>query len=260
MIELTKVKYCAELDEGLNIGDNKDGHAKIMLDKYVLDFEREIGYDKDGNKEKLTVFYKDYDHTTSRFYLWQKLLVNWLLDKGYKVVVFQTDYVNLDLQTSRSYTEKLQYPEERLMSGVYCQTCVKRNTCEELKEAYLGSMHFEIDKGNITQFYNAYTLISTRRKAIEETEKQMKDILYKRIDDNKGVLPLPLLGIKLFKKEIEKDVMTYSEARSAGLANDKTCTVKVGEIKEELKKNKILASKIKFTKVPFRTELDIKNI
>lgn len=260
MIELTKIKYCPELDEGLNIGDNTDGHVKVMLDKYVLDFEREIVCDEAGNKEKLIVIYKDYDHTTSRFYLWQKLLVNWLIEKGYKAVVFQTDYVNIDVQTTRAYTDKLQYPEERLMSGVYCQTCIKREECPELKEAYLGSMHFEIDKGDITQLFNAYTLISTRRKAIEETEKQMKDIIYERIDGNQGVIVMPKLGIKLLKKEINKDTLTYGEVRSLGLADDSTCSVRITAVKDKLKKDKILASKVKFTVVPFRTELEIKNV
>lgn len=260
MIELTKVKYCVELDEGLDIGDNKDGKIKIMLDKYVLDFDRQIVYDNTGNKEKLIVRYQDYDYTTSRFYVWQKLLVNWLISKGYRAVVFETDYVNLDVQTVRTYTEPLQYPEERLMAGVYCEKCVKRNECEELKETYLGNMHFEMNKGNMTQLFNAYTLISTRRKAIEETEKQMKDILYEQIDAHQGVLPLASLGIKLKKKEITKDTMTYTEALNAGLADDKSCTVKISDIKAKLKNNKLLASKIKFTEVPFRTELEITNI
>ena len=253
MIELTQVKYCCDLDEGKEFAKEE----KVILEKYVLDMK----YEKVGGKDKFIIYYEDTDYNTSKFYLWQRIIINYVLSKGYKEVVFKINYVNLDIEKEKVFDKPVEYPDEKLLAGAYCHNCIKRKECSELKEAYLGNMHFEVDKGKPEQIFSALTMIQSRRKAMEETESQIKEILYEKIDNapNKE-LPFPSMGIALSKKETLKDTLSYTEALKLGLVSDDTVNVLISMIKAKLKKDKILASKVKFSRAPFKTELDIKNI
>jgi len=253
MINLTKVKYCPDLDDGTEV---KGKDKKVILKNYILDFK----YEKEGDKDKFIIFCDDYDYSTSKLYMWQKIIINYVLGKGYKKVIFKINYVNLDLEHIKEFDKPIKYPEDRLMAGAYCQDCVNRKDCPELEEAFLGDFHMKTDNMNNEQLFNIFTLVSSRRKAVEEMEKQVKEIIYDKIEASGGTLPLTELGLELSKKEIEKDTITYEEARVLGLADNNTVSVRIKPIKDILKKDKILASKVKFKKAPFRTELQIKNI
>lgn len=256
MIELSKIKYCPDLDEGYEMKDNKDKKIKLIEKKYIID----VKYEKIGKKEVFIVYCDDYDYSTSKVYLWQRKLTNYVLGKGYKKIIFKINYVNLDLEHQLEFSKPIKYPEDRLLAGEYCKKCVNRKDCPELEEAFLGDFHMKTDTMNDEQLFNIYTLASSRKKAITEMEKQVKDIIYNKIDEKGGALILQKLGLALEKKKIEKDTITYEEARALGLADNDTVSVKIKPIKDKMKEDKILASKVKFKKEPFRTELLLKNI
>lgn len=253
MIELSKIKYCPDLDEG---GEVKDSDKKVILKKYILD----VKYKKINKKDKFIIFFDNYEYSTNKIYLWQKIITNYVLKRGYNTVIFKINYVNLDLEIEKKFSSPLLYPEERLMAGEYCKRCIYRKDCPELEETFLGDFYFKTEDMNDAQLFNIFTLINTRKRAIEASEKQVKEILYDKIEKNGGELVLPEIGVKLSRKKIEKDSITFLEAQALGVADNDTVNMKISAIKSKLKKDKILASKIKFKKVPFRTELVLENI
>jgi hypothetical protein len=258
MTNLSKVKYCIEFDEGIEISDNKEGKYKIIDNKYIID----VKYDKIGDKEQFVVYSEDFDYATNKLYWWQKRLINYVLSKGFKKVIFKISYINLDIEIVKEFDSPIDYPQDVIMAGVYFKGCIKRKNCSELNNAIIGDNAVGELK-NDAQLMNTLNMIQNKKKLIESIEDQLKEKLYKRIEENNNCLKLEQMGIELSRKDIDKDIIKYSIAKEIDgdkLLNDDTVTIKITKIKEILKKDKILASKIKFERAPFKKELQIDNI
>lgn len=254
MNNITSMKFCSEFDEDIQIGNNTDNHVKVILDKYILNVRWET---TGGDSRKVfIIYYDDMDYSTSKIFLFHRILIEYGLSKNYKQVIFRINYVNLDLQVEKVFSEPIGYPEYILMCGEYCEKCVKRKECKELKNAYLGDIIVGTLE-NDAQILSTYNIISNRRKALEATEEQLKVKLYNRILENANSLLIEDMGIILSKKITEKDTITYTAAKDLELVNDATCIMKVGEIKKIIAKDKTLSNKIKFVKVKMKEELCI---
>jgi hypothetical protein len=258
MIKLSQVKYCMEMDDIIDIGKNEDHKYKIIDNKYIID----LPYEKKGEKEQFIINYMDYDYSTNKIYWWQKKIISHVLSKGFKKVIFNVYYENLDITIVKEFEHEIDYPKDIIMAGDYCKLCSKRKECKELNNAIIGDNAIG-DIKNDAQLLNTLNMIQNKKKLIESIEEQLKLKLYDRIKDNGNKLQLVPMGIELSKKDINKDILKYSDAKNiedGKLLNDDTVTVKVGKVKEILKKDKILASKVKFESVPFRSELQIDSI
>lgn len=250
------MKYCKDLDTDFPIGDNTDGKYKIINDKYIMDFK----YEKVGDKEEFIVFVDDYEYTTSKIYLFHRILINNIIgEKGYKKIIFRTNYINLDMQLDKVFDTVIDYPQEIMMAGEFCKDCIKRKYCLEVKNGFVGDVALGELK-NDAQILNTLNLVSNRIKMLETAEEQLKAKLYDRIKESNNELVLPELGVKLSRNEITKDTISYTEANKIeGIVNDLTVNMKVGEIKKIIKSDKIIASKIKFTSAPWKVQLEIKS-
>lgn len=256
MTNLTNVRHCGEMEQGIDIGDNSEGNIKVILEKYILDFK----YEKSEDMSKFTIWWTDYDYSTKHLYLWQRIIINYIIDKGYKSVVFLISYPNIDLvDFIKEFTAKIDYPSDSLLAGNQCDKCIKRKECPELQNTYFGKHAFGEMKTD-SQLFNTYNEVVSRRKALEKTEEGMKELLYNKILKANNRLELKEFGIYLTKKETPKDTLDFKTAQENGLINEDTVTIKITAVKEILKKDKLLASKVKLVKAPFKNELDIKNM
>jgi hypothetical protein len=258
MTNLSKVKYCIEFDGGIEIGDNKDGKYKVIDNKYIID----VKYDKVGNKEAFKIYCEDTEYNTNKWYWWQKRLTNYVLEKGFKKVIWVITYINLDIEIVKEFDSPIDYPQDVIIAGDYCKGCIKRKECKELNNAIIGDNAVGELK-NDAQLMNTLNMIQNKKKLIESIEEQLKEKLYKRIEENNNCLKLEQMGIQLSRKDIDKDSIKYSVAKeieNGKLLDDDVVTIKITKLKEKLKKDKILASKVIFERVPFKKELQIDNI
>jgi len=256
MINLTSLRYCIGFDSGIEIGNNSDGKIQTMLGRYILDFK----YEKKEDKSEFIVKTVDYEYSVGKIYLWHKILIDYVLAKGYGKVIFLTDYPNLDLvEVRKEFGASIGYPEDNLLAGEYCKDCIKRKNCSELHDTYF--MEHEYGKAeNDSMLFNTYILINSRCKTLLETAKGIKEILYAKIDKAGNCLALPEMNIQLSKKQIDKDTIDFDEAKELGLLTPETTTIKITAVKEAMEKDGVLKAKVHFIKVPFKTELQIDNI
>ncbi len=250
MTKLSDVKYCAEIENGCEPKED----SKI-IDKYICD----MTIDMVDKVVKITAHECGYD--INKIYLWHKIFVNEMLKRGCEKVIVETIYDNMDGYVClKEYTEPLKFPNDIVVSGEYCKNCVKRTDCAEVKNTVSGIL----DIGSITndaQLYQTYMMFGSRKKMIEEIEKELKKKLAEHMEENKGTLAMPEIGSELVEVKKEKDLIKYSAAKDiAEIMNDDCVTMKVTEIKKVIKNNAELSKKVKFQKVPFQTEWNLVNI
>jgi hypothetical protein len=248
--------FCNEFEDNKEIGNNVDKHIEI-IDRFINDIDCDKG---NGDKELFIVKCKDNEYSTSRIYLWQRILIDYVIGKnGYNKIKFIIDYVNLEIEVIKEFDCVINYPEYRMLSGEYCKKCIKKDTCKELKDTFMMDLVYP-EIANDDQLYSTLGVVQSKKNALDLVEKEIKERLYEKIKLNGGVLPLYILGIKLEKKEIQKDTLTYTEAKRLDIANDETVSVRVTKVKDQLKEKHINISTIPFKKEPFKTEIMVNNL
>lgn len=251
---LSELKYCCEYDSGVEIGKNVQEERKFNI---IGDCIVDVLYEKVD--KDIIVSFDEYDYNTNKIYLWQKILVNWLIgDKGYKKVIFKTNYINLNYEQEKSFETVIQYPIEQIVAGAYCSKCIKNKECKELKNVLFGNFDTSDIKNN-SQLYNTYLMFGQRKSVLEAIEKELKGKLDTELDKGNGSLFLEEINATLVRNQKTKDSLKYSDIKHIPeMLNDDILSVMTTETKKLLKSNKILASKITFKKVPWQTSWELK--
>jgi hypothetical protein len=216
--------------------------------KYCKDFNSNVSF-LDYKIEDNKIIYEDSGYSLYIIYEWQQELINKMLGQ-FKKVILETHYINIDYVKELTFESNIEIFEGRNCS-TQCNYCLNRNKCEEYKNALESETKTAWE--NDDQLYNAYILSNGKADYLKSIADELRENINRRIEEENNSLKLDKLGLILSIKQTEKDSYSIEELIKDKLANDKTLSIRIGELKKLIKGKKEYEDKL--TKVPFQKKL-----
>ena len=161
-------------------------------------------------------------------------------------------FVNFDFVKEVKLTRPIEIWQGRNCSYQCCY-CLNRGTCNE----YSGMLDkdFKMTAKNDEQLYNLYLQVEANASGLNDLKDDIRKQIDAKIEENKGVLELKQLGLNLKIQQITKDSFPVKKAIEHNLLDEKTCSVKIGEMRKKIAGKQELEKHI--VKVPFQKKLVI---
>jgi hypothetical protein len=222
-----------------------------MIEKrYCKDFNSNVSfleYKVEGNR----IIYEDSGYSFYIIYQWQQELINKMLDE-FKEVILEIHYINIDFVKELVFKSDIDIYNGRNCS-TQCNSCLNRKDCIEYSNALESDT--KMAWKNNEQLYNAYILVNGKASYLQGLADELRENINKKIEESNNKLKLDELGLTLSINQTKKDAYPIDDLIKDKLLNDKTISLKIGEIKKLIKGNKEFEKKL--YKVDFQKKLVI---
>jgi len=221
--------------------------------KHCLDLESNVSK-LDVEIKKNKIVYEEPDHSFYVLYVWQQELINEMLKK-HDEVILAVEYIQYGYSREMTFKEPIKLYEGRAVSA-QCEECLKNDKCEKYQKML--NEDFKLSVQNNEQLYNLYLLIGAKRKALDETEKKIRVLLDKKIENAGGALQLEKLGLQLYINETMADTFPIDVAIEKKLLTPKNCKIVIGQFRKDIKgtehaklmKKKVWQKKLQIDNIP----------